>query len=124
MSLFSRIRRIIQANLSFHREDKIEIDESVYEEMGRSHREHTAKQNATAGKSGIAVDPELARFYANLEVPYGSDLETVTKSWKRLLRQYHPDMHSDDPEKQQIANQLVQELNRSYEELKKRLAKK
>ncbi len=123
MSLFSRIRRIIQANLRIRREDEVEIDESVWEELHRSRREY-AGQPGRDDSSHPPHDPELARLYANLEVPYGSDLETVTQSWKRMLRQYHPDMHSGDPEKQQVANQLVQELNRSYEELKKRLRKK
>jgi DnaJ-domain-containing protein 1 len=68
-------------------------------------------------------DPIIASYYAHLEVAYGADLETVTRSWKRLLRKYHPDMYSNDPEKQAIANRLVQELNHSYNELKKFLSK-
>ena len=43
------------------------------------------------------LDPLLARYYANLEIPYGSDLETVDRAWKRLLRKYHPDRHATDP---------------------------
>ncbi len=67
------------------------------------------------------VDPVLAGYYANLEVPYGSDLETVHRGWKRLLRKYHPDLHSTDPQKRRIATELTQGLNRAYEELEKRL---
>ena len=69
-------------------------------------------------------DPELERYYANLEVPYGSDLETVEKAWKRLMRKYHPDRHARDPERQQLADDLVKELNRAYGELRRRLEKK
>jgi DnaJ-domain-containing protein 1 len=69
------------------------------------------------------IDPIIASYYAHLEVAYGADLQTVTESWKRLLRKYHPDLFSNDPEKQAIANQLVQELNHSYTELKKYLSK-
>jgi len=66
-------------------------------------------------------DPVLARYYANLEVPYGADLKTVHEAWKRLLRKFHPDLHSADPERQQIGTELVKQLNHAYEELRKRL---
>ncbi len=66
-------------------------------------------------------DPVLARYYANLEVPYGSDLETVHEAWKRLMRKYHPDLHSADPERQHIGTELVKQLNHAYEELRQRL---
>ncbi|MCB0293093.1 MAG: J domain-containing protein, partial [Calditrichaeota bacterium] len=72
---------------------------------------------------GIKDDPELARYYANLEVPYGSDLATVTRAWKALLKRYHPDKHSTDPEKQRVANDLVQQLNHAYEQLRRHLQK-
>lgn len=71
-----------------------------------------------------AVDPLLARYYANLEVPYGSDLETVERAWKRLLRRYHPDVHATDPERQKVADDLVKELNRAYDHLRRTLEKK
>jgi DnaJ-domain-containing protein 1 len=67
-------------------------------------------------------DPDLAGYYENLEVPYGSDLETVRQAWKNLLRKYHPDLHSNDPEKRRIATELTQGLNRAYEELERRLS--
>ena len=67
------------------------------------------------------IDPELAELYSNLEVPYGSNLATVRKAWKRLLRKYHPDLHSKDPEKRKIADELALRLNGAYERLHKRL---
>lgn len=66
-------------------------------------------------------DPQLAQYYANLETPYGSDKETVTRAWKGLLRRYHPDLHSSDTEKKQIATDLTQKLNEAYNEISKAL---
>ena len=66
-------------------------------------------------------DPVLAKYYANLEVTYGADLETVKKAWKRLVKKYHPDLHSNDPRKASIARELTQGLNEAYAELEKRL---
>lgn len=64
------------------------------------------------------VDPRLERYYANLELPYGADLHQVRQAWKRMMRTYHPDLHSQDPEKRQLANELTARLTEAYEELK------
>ena len=63
------------------------------------------------------VDPRLERYYANLELPYGADLDQVRAAWKRMMRTYHPDLHSRDPEKRQVANELTARLTEAYEEL-------
>ncbi len=67
------------------------------------------------------MDHEFAQYYANLEVPYGSDLQTVRKAWKQMLRKYHPDLHANDPEKRSTARELSQGLNHAYAELEKHL---
>ena len=36
-------------------------------------------------------------------------------------RKYHPDLHSTDPEKRKIADELARRLNGAYEQLQKRL---
>lgn len=61
-------------------------------------------------------------YYANLEVPYGSDLETVRESYRRLMKRYHPDRHSRDPEMEALANDLSQELTRAYQAVESWLA--
>ena len=53
-------------------------------------------------------------YYANLEVPYGSDLETVKASYVKLMRRYHPDRHSNNPEMEAMATELSQELSQAY----------
>lgn len=77
------------------------------------------KNEATSNgdKEGV---PKLAGYYANLEIPYGSDLETAKESWKRLLRKYHPDLHSNNPDRRQVAHELTQKLNKAYDEITKR----
>lgn len=64
-----------------------------------------------------AFDPKIAQFYANLEIPYGSDIETVRRAYKRLLRKYHPDLYSRDVEKARIANDLCAELGEACREI-------
>ena len=84
-------------------------------------RSQSENQHLQKGKS---YDPVLAEYYANLELPYGADLERVRKAWKKMVKKYHPDLHCADPAKRQLANELSQGLNRAYEEIKKRLEEK
>jgi|GEM_PF-3247942 len=63
---------------------------------------------------------KIAQYYANLEIPFGSSLETVKASWKRLLKKYHPDLHQDE-EKIKKATILTQKLNEAYFEIEKYL---
>ncbi len=72
---------------------------------------------------GPTVDPELAGYYANLELPYGADLEAVRRARKRLMRKYHPDLHGADPQRQRVATELVKGLNLAYEGLRGHLEK-
>ena len=68
-------------------------------------------------------DPELARWYANLEVPYGSDLQTVSRARKRMLARYHPDLHARDSQQAQKAGELTLAINDAYEQLVARLSR-
>ena len=83
-----------------------------------------AADSAQETRSGGAVDPRLAALYANLEVPYGSDLSAVRVAWQRLLKQYHPDLHGVDPTKREVANELTARLTAAYEELETALTQK
>ncbi|MFQ5715930.1 MAG: J domain-containing protein [Nitrospinales bacterium] len=68
------------------------------------------------------ADP-LAGYYANLELPPGSSGKEVKRAWKRLMRKYHPDLHSADPEKRKTANELTRRLTEAYRILDKELKK-
>ncbi len=68
-------------------------------------------------------DDEVRRAYAALEVPPGSDFETVRRSYRNLMRKYHPDRHTGSPEKQKAATELAQRLTLAYKLLEKRLRK-
>ena len=65
----------------------------------------------------------MRRAYAALEVPVGSSFETVRKSYRALMRKYHPDHHSGSPEKQKTATELTQKLTEAYKLLERRLRK-
>jgi DnaJ-domain-containing protein 1 len=59
-------------------------------------------------------DHELRLAYAALEVPFGADFATVRKSYRQLMRKYHPDRHTSAPDKQKAATELTQKLSQAY----------
>ena len=113
MSVPNRLLKIISTNLRLN--------------WNRYFNTTVKPQNPSDEKGEMSqtnIDPELASYYANLEVPYGADFKTVDMAWKRMLKKYHPDLHSNDPEKQQIANELVKGLNHAHKKLKEHLISK
>jgi len=57
-------------------------------------------------------------------LPYGAHIDAVRSARRRLLKHYHPDLHSADPVKKRVATQLAQGLNRAHDELVSRLSRK
>jgi DnaJ-domain-containing protein 1 len=68
-----------------------------------------------------AGDEAIRKAYAALEVPAGSDLETVKRSYRRLMRKYHPDLNAGSKERQRAATDLSQRLTEAYKTLEKHL---
>ena len=66
------------------------------------------------------VDDSLRKDFANLEVPFGSDIETVRRSYKALVLKYHPDKFAGDPEKQRVALEITKKINQSFERIRSR----
>jgi DnaJ-domain-containing protein 1 len=69
------------------------------------------------------ADEELRRAYAALEVPYGADFATVRKSYRLLMRKYHPDRHTSSPDKQRAATELAQKLTLAYDLIEQKTRK-
>jgi DnaJ-domain-containing protein 1 len=117
MSMKDRIFRTMRANLNdlVDRVNEFEqqggfrrIVEPIAEEMGWE--EIGASRPRT--RSG---EKTIRDYYANLEVPFGSDLDTVKESYRRLMRKYHPDKHAHDPNAEALATELTQELTKAYQ---------
>jgi DnaJ-domain-containing protein 1 len=67
---------------------------------------------------------EVRRFYANLELPFGATQTEVKAAYRRLMKQYHPDLHQDDPERAAAATKLSQQLRQAYEGLQAHFARR
>jgi DnaJ-domain-containing protein 1 len=114
MDFFRRFYNIVRAEIPTGSADGGDRTDKNWEDTYNPTRDAQGKSRDQ--------DPVLAGYYANLELPYGADIESVKKSWKRLMKQYHPDMHSRDASKKKVADELCAELTRAYQELERVLA--
>ena len=87
-------------------------------------RSDGSAQYRSQDRSGASVNSDrgemehLREDYAILEVPFGAPFEQVKRSYKKMLRRYHPDRHSSDPEKLKLATEITTKINESYNRIK------
>lgn len=128
MSILSRVTGWLRSELNamFEPDSWPRDPPAGRRQAGSASAEHEpgAGRQPRRSNTGTGPDPVLARYYANLELPYGAGLDTVRRAWRRLVREYHPDLHSADERKRRTATELVQGLNRAYEELARHLERK
>ena len=123
MSILGRVGALLRSELAA----RVSRRPAAHRTQRGAVRDETGVQGetATAGRRGVpSPDPELTRYYANLELPDGAPIDAVRRARRRLLARYHPDLHSADPEKKRTATQLAQGLNRAHDELVSRLERK
>lgn len=73
--------------------------------------------------SESAVPDLVVQAYKRLEVPVGSDLPTVKEGYRRVMKRYHPDRHSADPDKVRIATEVAAGLSEAYARLEDHLGR-
>ena len=104
----------LAAEIERRRKARDEVEEAVHGKRRTTPPPRTPPRTASG-------DDALRKAYAALEVPAGSDFETVKKSYRRLMRKYHPDLHGGAPEKSRAATDLTQRLTQAYKTLEKHL---
>jgi DnaJ-domain-containing protein 1 len=98
--------------------------EEVEQATNRNYRPEaspSSRKSSAPPRRTAAGDEAIRRAYAALEVPAGSDLEMVKRSYRRLMRKYHPDLNAGSTEKQRAATDLSQRLTEAYKTLERHL---
>ena len=116
----SDYRSMSDAELDEEIERRRQAREEVEQATSRTRRPEP-RTSAPPPRRTAAGDEAIRRAYAALEVPPGSDLETVKRSYRRLMRKYHPDLNAGSTEKQRAATDLTQRLTDAYKTLEKHL---
>lgn len=115
MSIKQRFSRAIRANLNDLLDIVVEIEQAggIKNFLDPLADDIDFKASLTS-QSGQKT---LRDYYANLEVPFGSDLETCKEAYKMLMRKYHPDRHAASPEMEELATNLSQEITRAFQSI-------
>lgn len=117
MSLAARVVRLVWANLTA----RSERTDNTTTRTAYDHYDKSGAERPPEPPPCPPINPTLAGYYANLELPYGASREAVRSARRRLLSRYHPDRFANDPNKARLANDLVRRLNHAHDELIKHL---
>jgi hypothetical protein len=78
----------------------------------KAHHDSAREQKLKLLKEALRND------YAILKVPFDAPFELIKKSYKTLLRQYHPDRFARDPQRFKTATEITQKINQSFQKIK------
>jgi DnaJ-domain-containing protein 1 len=118
----------LEAEIERRRRAREEAEEAISGKRPEASRADGPTRSSTRPSGGPRFDPPrrtasgdnaIRKAYAALEVQPGSDFETIRKSYRRLMRKYHPDLHRASPEAQRAATDLAQRLTEAYKLLEK-----
>ncbi len=79
---------------------------------GRGRRTTTRDGKTSPGPGG--EPPAVRRAFRALEVDPGAPFDTVTRSYKRLIAEYHPDKHAGEADRAEAATEVTKRLNLAY----------
>ena len=116
--MIKRILKIVQAELS----DLVYKNKFIENNVSSDEKNNFQEQSEY--KATFSPSDPLAKYYANLEIPGGSDQTIIKNAWKKQLKKYHPDLHYSDPEKKIVAEKLTRQLNEAYRILDSEFFKK
>lgn len=93
-----------------------------YQSAGRTGSSSSSGQRRRTGRSPFqGGGDKIAGYYKVLDLPVGAPFEDVKKSYRKLMRKYHPDRHVSNPKKQKAATELSMRVTQAYKELENHL---
>ena len=119
MGIFDRLSRLARSEANDLFDTVSDATENL---VGKRDRGNQARPRTAAPAEDAAWPAEIREDYAALELPLGADREAVKDAYRDMMRRYHPDLHTGDPGKAQLANELTVRIRQSYERLDAYLA--
>lgn len=124
--LFDRLKNIGRSYVNdWLRTDDLDLDAEV-EKILRQQRRQAEQEayDANFERDTFEEEPlfnsKEREYYQTLEVEPGASFEEIRKSYKTLMKKYHPDRFPNDPKRQKTAVELTQKINVAYSYFKKK----
>lgn len=101
----------------------------VKEQAARGGPSFSAGSSYTGSSSSRPPRPgsdeaKLAEWYRTLDLQPGADLAEIKSNYRKLMRKYHPDLHTGNAQKQKAATELSMRVTQAYNGLVEYLEKK
>lgn len=126
MSIWNTLEKVAREGLNEVQERIVAFEadggfKTLNARLQREIREQEARLAELAQRLGPNHRRQVMLWYARLEVPPGSNLQTVRQAYHRLMRRYHPDRFASDRDMEEEATRLSQELTVAYRGLRDHL---
>ncbi len=128
--LFKKLIRILKANsIKPNEKEPLNIDDLFKEYEERSDKgyynktNNEEKQHNNENKYKPHSVSKEKKYYDVLELPENSAFEEIKKSYKKLMKKYHPDKFPNDDKKRDAAQNLAQQINEAYSYFEKKFFK-
>ena len=131
--MLDRIKNILQAELNDYiekfRGQSSAFDDPEIEEMLRKFQQESNQQQKQRESNKQTYQqpqkPSKEQGYRQvLEVGPHASFEEIKKSYRKLMKVYHPDLFHNDPEKFKMAQEVSSQLNEAYSYFEEQQAKK
>ncbi|KXX71749.1 DnaJ domain-containing protein [Flammeovirga sp. SJP92] len=98
--------------------EEIKNDTYKYQNTQQQYQSQSEQQYSSQQNQQMSQEDE---YYKALEVKRGDDFATIKKSYRKLVKLYHPDLYTDDPAKQEMAQKVTLQINEAYNYFEKKL---
>lgn len=124
--LFDRFRDYLKSEIKyseveFHNEED-DLKKIIYElnnQKNESEQKNSKSQQRENSKEETNSKIDLNKACEILEIPINADLETIQNSYRRLVKEYHPDkVNNMGKEIRELAQKKTIEINQAYEYIK------
>ncbi|MCB9229149.1 MAG: J domain-containing protein [Deltaproteobacteria bacterium] len=114
--IFIRLQKIIRANLHTRISGSGEriTTENPHAEAKPEQSDEVPPASDFHQKERRYENEMDLKYYSNLELPPGSSPEEIKRSYRQLLKRYHPDRFHLQPDQRALAEEITAGLNEAW----------
>lgn len=123
--IFNRFKEYLKSEISFNETEIPNQDEElkkIIDDLNKPPKEENNNYQSSHEQdpaTSASTNMDLKRACTILEIPLDADLETIQNSYRKMIKEYHPDkVHNLGKEIRLLAEKKTIEINQAYEYIK------